>query len=121
MGQLPIRIGIVGHQTQRGGGEHLPPGQVRETGMPSLTIPLHFGDGRSWSHARRPPIQGRRASPPGRRENHGPDFCRRYRPLPPRHTREYGKGPKGPRYFLQGIRGKNQLEQIKCDMGQQKR
>ncbi len=41
---------------QRGGGENLPSSQIRETGMPFLTIPLHFGDGRLRSHAKRPPI-----------------------------------------------------------------
>ncbi|CAM6060392.1 unnamed protein product [Sphagnum tenellum] len=75
MGQLLIRIGLVGHQAQRGGGEDLPSSQVREAGMPSLSIPFYFGDGRPRSHARRPPIQGRRASPPGRRKNYGPDLC----------------------------------------------
>ncbi len=120
VGKLLVRIGLVGHQAQWGGGEHLPLSQVDEAGMPSLTIPLHSGDERTRPYARRPSFRGGRFGPPRRRENYGPDLRGRHRSLPPRHTRQHGKGPKGLRHLLQGIRSKNQLEQIMRDMGQQK-
>ncbi|CAK9861927.1 unnamed protein product [Sphagnum jensenii] len=67
VGKLPIRIALVGHQAQRGGGEHLPPSQVDEARLPSLTIPLHYGDGRSRPYARRPLVRGGRSGPIRRR------------------------------------------------------
>ncbi|CAN5974022.1 unnamed protein product [Sphagnum jensenii] len=100
MGKLLVRIGLIGHQTQWGGGEHLPPSQVGEAGMPSLTIPLHPGDGRPRPYARRPSIRGGRFGPPRRWENYRPDLRGRHRTLPPRHTRQHGKGPKGPGHLL---------------------
>jgi len=76
----------IGHQTQWGGGEHLPLSQVSEAGMPSLTIFLHPGDGRRRPYARRPSIRGGRFSPTRRRENYGLDLRGRHHTLPPRHT-----------------------------------
>ncbi|CAK9253727.1 unnamed protein product [Sphagnum jensenii] len=76
VGKLLVRIGLVGHQTQWGGREHLPPSQVGEAGMPPLTISLHSNDGCPRPYAGRPPIRGGRPKPPGRQENHGPDIRR---------------------------------------------
>ncbi len=50
VGELPIQVSLIGHQTQWSGGERLPPRQISEAGVPTLTLPFYPSDGCTRSH-----------------------------------------------------------------------